>query len=75
MELPSKKLWSDYCKVIKKPQRFENTFVRVSLSQRSTLSYPFTSEKVEGKECPTSADFPAHLFEHDGIQFRRKSDP
>ena len=57
MELPNKKVWPGYYKVIKKPQCFENIFVRVSRCQRSTLSHPFTQKKLKRKEYHTSTDF------------------
>jgi len=43
MEFPSKKLWPGYYKVIKKPQCFENVFVRVlpSLAVNLISSFDF----------------------------------
>ena len=57
MELPNKKLSPSYYKEIKKPQCFENIFVRVSLCQQSTLSHPFTAGKLERREFHRTTDF------------------
>jgi len=53
MELPDKKPWPGYYNVIRKPQCFENIFVRVSRCQRSTLSHLFTSEKLASCGVPS----------------------